>query len=151
MRVAVQEELDTCGCALRRDVDEMEFQVFPDERELQRPRMGVIVSADNVKRNSELLEFDESLRIADVAQMPDLVRRLKHGGQAGGITVMGIGNHCDAHDRFQSDAGPRVTQNRRDYAEAKPLSLHLSAVRHGDATVACVAESEKAYKFQNTP
>ncbi len=118
--MAVQEELDASGCALRWDVDEMEFQVFPDEREFQRPRMGVVVSADNVKRNSELLEFDKSLRGADVSQMPDFVRRLKHGGQTGRITVMGIGKHGDAHGRFQSDAGPRVTQNRRSQATKSP-------------------------------
>ena len=82
----------------RGDVDEVTADALAGERELEGPGgVPVVIARDDLQGRAELFEFDQRFRLADISEMPDLVRRAKQARQARRVTVVGIGKDGDAH------------------------------------------------------
>src|SRR5437868_11689096 len=73
--MTMQNNIDIAGRIFRRNMDQLECQTLALEIDDLRPVFGPIaVATDNNERWSDRFELEGDRRLANVAQMPDLIR-----------------------------------------------------------------------------
>lgn len=73
--MTMQHNIDTIRRIFRRNVHEPKLQTFSLKIDNQRPVLvPIAISAHNRERRADRFEVERDRRLANVAQMPDLVR-----------------------------------------------------------------------------
>ena len=101
--MTMQHNIDIFGRNIRRNVHQPKLQTLPREIGNQRPIcIPVAVSANDRQRRTDCFEIECDRRLANIAQMPDLVRVVRKIENLLGQLVMGVRDNQHAHCFNQS-------------------------------------------------
>ena len=108
MRVAVQHQVRAGRGPVGRDVREITAHARALQQQRRRPEVvRLVVAEHHLQRTAQLFKFHQHLRLADIAEVPDLVRPRQPRRQPGRVAVVSVGEHGDAHagqtNRFPGD------------------------------------------------
>ena len=75
-----------------------ESKAAPLQIQLERPRVRIAISPHHSQRHSQTFECHERFRIADIAQMPDLVGSNQPLWKARRVEIVSVRDDGDTHE-----------------------------------------------------
>lgn len=107
--MTMQNNIDIVGRNIRRDVHQAKFQSFSLEINDQRPVfVPVAISPDHRQRRTDLFQIKRDRRLANIAQMPDLIRAGREFADFLRQLVMRVGQNENFHPAKIPNTKPQI-------------------------------------------